>query len=84
MNPVLQAALGSIVRHFLTMAASYLVARGIWTETDAMTYASAATLAILGVAWAIWQKSKAHALIEKALDMPQGSSLEQLKDDRRR
>ena len=80
MNPVLQAAIGSILRHFLTMGASYLVARGIWTDADALTYASAASLAIVGMAWAIWQKSQAHALIEKALDMPQGSSREQLKD----
>ena len=80
MNPVLQAALGSILRHFLTIAAGYLVAQGIWTQEEAMTYVAAAALGLLGVGWSVWQKSKAHALIEKALDMPQGSSLEQLKD----
>ena len=84
MSPILQAALGSILRHFLTIAAGYLVAQGIWTEEEAMTYAAAAALGVLGLGWSIWQKSKAHALIEKALDMPQGSSLEQLTDDRRR
>ena len=80
MNPVLQAALGSILRHFLTIAAGYLVAQGIWTQEEAMTYVAAAALGLLGVGWSVCQKSKAHALIEKALDMPQGSSLEQLKD----
>ena len=80
MNPVLQAALGSILRHFLTIASGYLVAHGIWTQEEAMTYVAAAALGLLGVGWSVWQKSKTHALIEKALDMPQGSSLDQLKE----
>ena len=80
MSPILQAALGSILRHFLTIAAGYLVAKGIWTQEEAMTYAAAAALGLLGVGWSVWQKSKTHALIEKALDMPQGSSLDQLKE----
>lgn len=80
MNPVLQAALGAILRHFLTMGATFLVTRGIWTQEEAMTYVAAAALALLGLGWSVWQKSKAHAKIEKALEMPAGSSLEQLND----
>lgn len=78
MNPVLQAAVGSILRHILTMGASYLVARGIWTEQEAMTYAAAAALALLGFGWAIWQKSQAQAKIEKALTLPANSTLDDL------
>lgn len=78
MNPMLQAALASILRHFLTMGASALVMRGIWTEEDATTYVVAAALAILGFGWALWQKYAAHLKILDALDAPQGTSLDEL------
>lgn len=79
MNPVLQAAIGSIVRHGLMFVASYFVTKGIWTEAEATTYVMGASLAIVTTAWAIWQKSKAHAKIEQALRLPAHSSLEDLK-----
>lgn len=80
MNPVLQAALGSILRHVLTAGAAYLVTRGIWTPEDATTYVASAALALLGVGWSLWQKSQAHARIEQALAMPAGSTLTDLKN----
>lgn len=78
MNPVLQAALGSILRHVLTGAAAYLVARGIWTSEEAMTYVAAGSLTLLGLGWAVWQKFQVNTKIEKALEMPAGSTVEQL------
>lgn len=78
MNPILQAALGSILRHFLTMASTYLVARGIWTEEEASSYVVAAAMAVLGIAWALYQKYATHLKIEKALQAPAGTTLEEL------
>jgi predicted transcriptional regulator len=79
MSPILQAALGSIIRHFLTMAAAVLVTRGIWTSDEAVNYVSAAALAILGLGWSLYQKYRTDAVIEKALRLPSGSSREELK-----
>ena len=79
MNPILSAALGSILRHVLTMGATYLVAQGIWTESDATVYVTAGAMGILGVGWAVWQKYRAHHKVLQALDMPEGSSLEDMK-----
>jgi hypothetical protein len=79
MSPILQQALGSILRHFLTMASTILVTRGIWTEQEALKYVAAAAMGILGLGWALWQKSQANTLLEKALDMPAGSTIAQAK-----
>lgn len=78
MNPILQAAIGSILRHVLTAGAAYLVTRGIWTPEEATTYAAAAALALLGLGWAVWQKAQMHQKIEQALDLPAGSTLDDL------
>lgn len=56
MNPMLQAALGSIVRFALAGVFGVLVSKGIWTEAEASTYLSAAVLGILTLGWSIWQK----------------------------
>lgn len=61
MNPLLQQALGAIVRAILTGAAGYFVRHGIWTATDAETYIGAAALFVLSVGWSIWQKYGALA-----------------------
>jgi membrane protein DedA with SNARE-associated domain len=75
MNPLLMAAVGSIVRHVLTMAAGYLVSHGIWTGQEAEQYVAAGALAMIGVTWAIWQKSAARRKLLLALALP-GSSIE--------
>lgn len=52
MNPLLQAALSSILRWLLAFVAGYLVRAGIWTGSEAEAYVAAAALAILSLAWA--------------------------------
>lgn len=78
MNPILSAAVGSILRHFLTMGAAALVTRGIWTPEDSTTYVAAAALALIGLAWAMYQKYAAHSKILDALSAPAGTSLDEL------
>lgn len=78
MNPLFQAAAGSVLRHFLTMGAAYLVTRGIWTPEEASAYVTAAAMFLVGIGWAIWHKSKVHAKIEAALALPAGSTLDDL------
>lgn len=75
MNPILSAAVGSVLRHILTGWAAVLVAEGIWTQADAEKYVGAAAIALIGFGWALYQKYKTHQKIEKALALPQGSTL---------
>jgi len=54
MNPMLQEALGSILRWALTLAAGYLVSHGIWSADNAEKYVAAAVTALLALGWALW------------------------------
>lgn len=78
MSPILHAALGSMLRHILTLLSGFLVTRGIWTEAEATTYVAASIPAILSILWSLYQKAKTHEKILKALKMPAGSTLTQL------
>jgi len=78
MNPLLQAALGSIVRWVLAFVAGWLVQHGIWTQADAETYVAAAALAVVGLLWSLWQKYRTSIVISTALSLPAGSSEEKL------
>lgn len=78
MNPILQAALGSILRHFLTIAGGALVSKGIWTEGELTTYVTGFVVLILGLVWSIWNKYKSRSKILTALTMPEGSTEDEL------
>lgn len=67
MNPILQAALGSILRWALAIGAGYLVKAGIWTGSDAETYVTAATLGALGLIWSLWQNKRGRVKLLTAL-----------------
>lgn len=60
MNPLITAALGSIIRWGLALGAGYLVRAGVWAEADAKTYVFAASMAVLSLGWSLWQKWKAN------------------------
>lgn len=84
MNPLVQRALGSILRAILLGWAGHLVKPGIWTAADAETYAEAGALAILALGWSLWQKYQQHLTVLAALDAPAGTSLARLTWLRRR
>lgn len=67
MNPLVREMLASIIRHFLTIGAGFLVARGIWTPEDAATYVAAVTLALVSVAWGLYQKYMSRSKLTTAL-----------------
>lgn len=74
MNPLLIAALGSILRWALAFLAGYLVNAGIWTSDESSQYVGAAALAILTLAWSLWQKYKSRIKFLAALDARAGTS----------
>lgn len=74
MNPMFQAALQSILTHFLTLGAGYLISRGIWTREEAQMYVAGATVAIIGFAWAQWKTYKERRKLVTALATPEVKS----------
>jgi len=74
MNPVLQAALGSILRWALALGAGYLVERGVWSEGEATTYVGATVLALLSLLWSLWAKYHDRIKFLTALDMHAGAT----------
>jgi hypothetical protein len=69
MNPILSAALGSILRWVLALAAGYLVKAGIWTGSDAETYVAAGSMAALGLGLSIWNKYHSRIKLLTALEL---------------
>jgi hypothetical protein len=72
MNPLLQAALGSIIRYGLALGAGYLVKAGIWTGSDAETYIAVGTMGMLSLGWSLWAQYKDRIVLLTALTMPRG------------
>ncbi len=74
MNPLLQAALGSILRWMLSIGAGYLVEHGIWSQSEASTYVAGAALAALSLGWSLWAKYHSRIKFLTALEAPAGST----------
>jgi len=79
MNPILQAALGSIARWALAIFAGWLVKAGIWTESEATSYIAAGALAIVALGWSFYQKYKSRITFLSALTLPEGATENQAK-----
>lgn len=69
MNPILAQALGSIVRWALALGAGYLIKAGIWSASDAEVYITGGTLALVALAWSVWQKYHSRLKLVTALAM---------------
>lgn len=80
MNPLLQEALASVIRHVLGMAAMFLVSTGIWQQADAEKYVAAAALAVITLGWSFWQKYKSRIKLLSALSEPAPMSEGQLEN----
>jgi hypothetical protein len=73
-NPLLQSALGAILRWLFALGAGYLVEHGIWTQSEASTYVAGAALAALSLGWSLWAKYHNRIKFLTALEAPAGSS----------
>lgn len=67
MNPILQSALGSILRWALMLFAAFLVKHGIWSDSDAGKYVEAGVVALLTLGLSLWQKYKSRVKFLTAL-----------------
>lgn len=74
MNPMLQAALGAILRWGFTFLAGWFVQHGIWTGNEAQMYVAGAALGLLTLAWSLWNKYRGRIKFLTALQMPVGST----------
>lgn len=74
MNPLLSAALGSILRWGLAVLAGFLVQHGVWTSTEATMYVAAASLALLSLGLSLWNKYRGRLTLLTALTMPVGTT----------
>ena len=74
MNPLFQAAIGAILRWFFALGAGYLVEHGIWSQSEASTYVTAAALAAVSLGWSLWAKYHSRIKFLTALEAPAGSS----------
>lgn len=74
MNPLVQEALGSILRFGLAIGAEWLVEHGVWTQGNASIYVTAASLGILSLGWSFWSKYKSRIHLLTALTMPPGTT----------
>jgi len=69
MNPVLSAAVGSILRWGLAIGAGYLVKAGIWSGSDAETYVAAGAMGLLGLGWSLYAKYRGRIKLLTALEL---------------
>ncbi len=79
MNPLLAAALGSIIRWALTFAAGFFVEHGIWTSTEATTYVAGAVMAVLTLMWMLWVRYRDRLKFLTALTMSPGATENEVK-----
>lgn len=70
MHPLLQAALGSILRSILMIGAGWLVEHNVWTAGNADLYVTAAAMALVGYLWSLWNHYKSHIKLLTALESP--------------
>lgn len=70
MNPLLQSALGAILRWGLTFVAGFFVQKGIWSSEEAVQYVAALSVALLALGWSLWQKYHAQLKLLVAMGTP--------------
>lgn len=80
MNPLLQSAIGSVLRYCLMLLVPWFVKHGIWTESASERYVEAAVAFLLAIGWSWWKIHSQRIKILTALTMPLGSTENDLKD----
>lgn len=67
MDPRYAMAAQAIARWALTLAAGYLVQRGIWTNEIATEFVGGASIAVVTIAWSLWEHSRSRAKLLTAI-----------------
>jgi hypothetical protein len=75
----------SIVRHFLSIGAAYLISKGlvapeILSESNLLILAGGVVAGTISLGLIIRQKLKTRNLVQAARETPAGTSMEQIKD----
>lgn len=80
-SQLIKNAVGAGVRWVLVLAGGVLVKKGIISNDQADIYIQQALPVVIGAAmagvallWSLWQKKKANAKIDTALEMPANTS----------
>lgn len=76
---LLKRLAGSAIRHLLTLASGWLVARGLLTEADATQLVVGLTPLVVAWLWSAWAKRREVALTIKALNARAGTTLSEVK-----
>lgn len=80
MNPLLQSFLSSLFRWVLTGAGAWFVQKGILDETQVTEMIAGAVLALVALAWSLWQKYRSKLELFTVAAMPKGTTLAEAKD----
>ena len=83
-SEILKSTLISIVRHFLSIAAAYLISKGlvapeILSDGNLIILATGIATAIISLSWIVYQKLKTHRLVEAARVAPANAPIEEIK-----
>lgn len=77
MDLLIQKIIASLVRQGMGALATYLIAQGAWTQSQADTV-TGAVIAVALFAWTWYKNHKEVEKVDTALAMPRGSTREEL------
>lgn len=83
---ILKSALISVIRHFLSILAAYLISKGlvapeILSEGNILILAGGVAAGLVSLAWIIYRKLYTHRLIEAARIAPANADMDEIKKD---
>lgn len=81
---ILKSVLVAVIRHFLSIAAAWLIAKGIvapeiLSEDNVIVLAGGVTFALISLGWIIYNKLKTHNLVEAAHEAQPYTSIAEVK-----
>lgn len=77
---LLKSIFGTFIRTVTAGAGAWLVGKGYITENDFAELITGVALLAATVGWGVYQKVQAHKYVQAALNLPQGSTLQDVKD----
>ena len=80
-TPLIQKAIGTLVRHGLTILGAWLVENGLTTGDDWMTLSMKASPILVSLVWSLWQKYGSTLLQSVLHDLPAGASANSIRNE---